>query len=212
MRREKRSKDRGGQRGTEAKHREARLGWGQGLACTQVFFQPSSLWDSQAFEDVVYWAYKFQKNMKPAENIVVCSFYVIFRSFSSPLDYSGSIGGWTAVVCTGLSHLLLLACLFVWRDIVKTLNDFTWEYRGFWNQSNNWVTSVSLMRNIYFDILVSSLNNTWHKKITGISQGCFRAPSKRGRYLEIHPRCRCRAGKKLEILNVTPPIETLRTF
>ena len=29
--------------------------------------------------------------MKPAENIVVCSFYVIFRSFSSPLNYSGFI-------------------------------------------------------------------------------------------------------------------------
>ena len=101
--------------------------------------------------------------MEPAETIIVCSIYVIFRSFSSPLDYSGSIGGWTAVVCTGLSHLLLLACLFVWRDIVKTLNDFMWEYWGFWNQSNNWVTTVSLLRNIYFDILVSSFNNTWHK-------------------------------------------------
>ena len=33
----------------------------------------------------------------------------------------------------------------------------------FLNQSNNWVTSVSLLRNIYFDILVSSFNITWHK-------------------------------------------------
>ena len=101
--------------------------------------------------------------MEPAETIVVCSFYVILRSFSFPLDYSGSFVGWTAVVCTGLSHMSLLAFLFVWRDIVKTLNDFMWEYWGFWNQSNNWVTTVSLLRNTYFDILVSSFNNTWHK-------------------------------------------------
>ena len=47
------------------------------------------------------------------------------------------------------------------------------------------------------------------QEMTGISQECIRAPSKRGRYWEIHPRCRCRAGKKLEILNVTPPIKTL---
>ena len=27
------------------------------------------------------------------------------------------------------------------------------------------------------------------QKMTGISQECIRAPSKRGRYWEIHPRC-----------------------
>ena len=35
-----------------------RPGWVEARALhTQVFFQPGSLWDSQAFKDVVYWAF-----------------------------------------------------------------------------------------------------------------------------------------------------------